>query len=132
MLILPMKRTLLIVCVAAFGSVMSQAAGLQLGNGPRVEQGIRPLVLVSQVKATPGAAGAAFERVLSNPGPANGRVRVLSSEAGGGLPNGNGNGNSRPGVPEPEGWAAGLALGFAGLIFGGYRFKQRRLVCDAT
>jgi hypothetical protein len=126
-----MKRTLLIVCVAAVGSVMSQAAGLQLGHGPTVRPNTEPPGLVQVIQVQPGATGAAFERVLSNPGQGNGRVRVLSRDPEGGLPNGNG-GTRPPGVPEPEGWAAGLALGLAGLIFGGYRFKQRRLVCDAN
>jgi hypothetical protein len=125
-----MKRALIVACFVAVGSVVSQAAGLQLGNGPVVNASLQSGGLVTVVKANSGVPNGLYERVLSNPGQANGRVRILSRQDD---PEGgwNGGGGSRPNVPEPEGWAAALALGLAGLIFGGYRFK-RRLVCDVA
>jgi hypothetical protein len=124
-----MKRALMIACFVVIGSVMTQAAGLKLGNGPVVNASLEPVGLVNVLKGNSGIPNGLYERVLSNPGQANGRVRVLSRDVpNGGGPNG---GGSRPNVPEPEGWAAALALGLAGVVFSGYRFK-RRLVSDVT
>jgi hypothetical protein len=103
---------------------MSQAAGLQLaghGNPPVVEQRLDVPAWITVLKAKNGESAPIKERLFSRPG-----IKVVGPGGG------SGNGGNGASVPEPEGWAGLMALGVAGAIFGGYRFKQRRQVLVAA